>query len=119
MAEELRSKLEALTSALHQVNLDLQSPSKVSMDPSVLAEFRTMLDTVRLTAWTVHELTHARQAEENPKAVLSLLARERLKRFEQMANSICTDLDDGLLHRDSARGTLEFRIAALGKRLSA
>ena len=119
MADELRSKLEALTSALKQINQDLQSSSQAQVDAGALSEFRNMLDTVRLTAWTVHELSHARQAEENPKAVLSLLARERLKRFEQMANSICTDLDDGLLHRDSARNTLEFRMAALGKRLSA
>jgi hypothetical protein len=118
MPEELRSNLEALTVALKQVNEDLQSPSKMQVDAGALSEFRTVLDTVRLTAWTVHELTHARQATENPKAVLSLLARERVKRFEQMANSICSDLDEGLLHPESTRGALEFRIAAIGKRLS-
>ena len=119
MADDLRSKLEVLTSALKQINHDLQISSKAQVEAATLAEFRTMLDTVRLTAWTVHELTHARHAEENPEAVLALLARERLKRFEQMANDICSDLDEGMLHRDSARQTLEFRIAAIGKRLTA
>ena len=59
----------------------------------VLHEFRHAVDNVRLTAWSVSELSNAEQAKKNPDAVLTFLAAERLRRFDQMVRKLCADID--------------------------
>ena len=115
MADELRVFVESLTSGLQQLNNQLHS--NPSIDPGVLSEFRSAVDDIRTTAWKVHELSHARHAAEDPQAVIALVARERVKRFEQMASNICADLDSGILKPDPTRQTLSSPITGLGKRL--
>jgi hypothetical protein len=116
MADQLRDLVESLTSGLQQLNKHLHS--NPTIEPGVLSEFRSAVDDIRTTAWKVHELAHARHAAEDPQAVIALVARERVKRFEQMASNICADLDSGVLTPDLTRQTLSNPITGLGKRLS-
>jgi hypothetical protein len=115
MVEELDSAMERLTTDLRLLNERLQSESSGSIGS--LADFREVLDAIRLTAWTVHELSRARHGEEHSKEVLVLTANERTRRFGDMAVRLCSDLDSGILRRDSARDALLVRIDALRERL--
>jgi hypothetical protein len=72
---------------------------------------------VRLTAWTVHELSKARQGEEHASEVLVLTANERARRFGEMAVRLCSDLDSGFLKPEPVREPLTIRIEALRERL--
>ncbi len=66
-------------------------------DGPALREFRRALDNVRMTAWTLDELLNARQTRKDPQLVISFLTTERLRRFSQMVNDLCSDLEhDGL-----------------------
>lgn len=62
-------------------------------DGTALREFRQALDNARLTAWTVNELLNAHEIQRDPRAVISFLTAERLRRFSQMVNDFCSDLD--------------------------
>ena len=116
MSEELRSTLDRLALELRQLNQRLQA--ETSHQSESLNDFREAVDSVRLTAWTVYELSRARKAgEDDPSAVLVLTANERARRFRQMAVNLCSDLDSGFLRRELARDALSNRIDALKKRL--
>jgi hypothetical protein len=56
-------------------------------------EFRHAVDNVRLAAWNVSELIHARQGEEATDTMVGFLAGERLRRFDQLAKNICADVE--------------------------
>jgi hypothetical protein len=58
-----------------------------------LREFRQALDNVRMTAWTVNELMDARDLKKDPHTVLSFLTAERLRRFGQMVEDLCADIE--------------------------
>jgi hypothetical protein len=115
MPEELRCELERLTLELRSLNQRLQSvPSDHS---GSLSEFREAVDTIRLTAWTAHELSRAREGGRDSPGVLVLTAAERARRCGQMATSLCADLDSGFLRHESARQELASGIEALRQRL--
>jgi hypothetical protein len=86
-------RLSDLTAELRLLDRDLKS--NPSLNRPVLREFRQTLDDLRMTAWTVQELLDARQAQEDPKAVMSFLTAERLRRSRQMLRDLCTDLSSG------------------------
>jgi len=51
-----------------------------------------VLDSARLTAWTVSELLSAAEAQKDPAKVLSFVAAERLRRSNQMLKDLSTDI---------------------------
>src|SRR6478609_4535581 len=89
--ENLTLEIKQLTSELKRVEQRLKS--EAAPDIVALHEFRHAVDNVRLTAWSVSELSNAQQAKKNPDAVLTFLAAERLRRFDQMVRNLCADID--------------------------
>jgi hypothetical protein len=89
--ENLSSELRHFSVELRRLEQRLQS--EAAPDNVVLHEFRHAVDNVRLTAWSVSELSNAKQAKKNPDAVLTFLAAERLRRFDQMVRNLCADID--------------------------
>jgi hypothetical protein len=85
------SKLQNLSTELQTLDHDLKS--NLQLDAAALREFRQALDNIRLTAWIVSELLNARQIQRDPKAVISFLTAERLRRFSQMVKDLCGDMD--------------------------
>ena len=99
--------------------LDRALKSNTSLDESALREFREELDNVRLTAWTLNELLHARRRQQNPQAVIWFLTGERLRRFGQMARDLSADLEQhGASWPSQAVRDLENSLTLLGARLT-
>src|SRR5437660_10665897 len=98
----MNATLEPLSAELRQFSSELRRLEKrLQTDPApdavVLHEFRQAVDNVRLTAWSVSELINARYTKKNPDAVLSFLAAERLRRFDQMVRNLCADIERRLV----------------------
>lgn len=87
----LSLRLIDLTLELRSLDADLKA-GELPAGPQ-LREFRQALDNTRTTAWTVNELMDARHAGRDPRAVLSFLTAERLRRFSQMVKDLCHEID--------------------------
>jgi hypothetical protein len=87
----ISSRLKQISSELREIDIAL----KAGATPELLhlQEFRHMLDTARLTAWTVSELLNAVESQKDPANVLSFVAAERLRRSDQMLKDLSTDID--------------------------
>jgi hypothetical protein len=105
--ENLSSELRQFSSELRRLEQRLQSDA--APDIVALHEFRHAVDNVRLTAWSVSELINAQQAKRNPDAVLTFLAAERLRRFDQMVRNLCADIDRRVItfHTDGMESLLD------------
>ena len=115
-ARSFSSELRHLTAELRSLDRDLKA--RPSPTGNALREFRQALDNVRMTAWTVSELLNARQTQKNPQAVISFLTAERLRRFSQMAQDLCADLElDGDSWPTQGVKTLEASLTLLRERL--
>ncbi|MGH9565337.1 MAG: hypothetical protein ACRD4F_10305 [Candidatus Angelobacter sp.] len=88
---ELSAKLRQLAAELRQMETRLQAAP--AAETASLQEFRQALDNTRLTAWSVNEMMNTRNRASDGDSVLSFLAAERLRRFDQLARSMCADLD--------------------------
>ncbi len=111
------AKLRNLTTELRLLDRGLKS--NPSLSGAVLREFRQALDNVRMTAWTVNELLNARQSSKDPKAVVSFLTAERLRRFGQMVKDLSGDLEQaGSSWPAQGLKDLEKSIVLLRERLS-
>jgi hypothetical protein len=62
------------------------------LDPRVLTEFRDVLNRVRNVAWAAQQSVAARVTGEDPSAVGSLLAAERIRAAYQLCRVIQEDL---------------------------
>ena len=87
----LSSDTKRLTSELRRLVQRFQL--EPAPDPATLQEFRHAVDNVRLAAWNVSELIHARQGDETSDTMVGFLAGERLRRFDQLAKNICADIE--------------------------
>jgi len=87
----LSLRLIDLTLELRALDVNLKA-GEMPAGPQ-LREFRQALDNTRTTAWTVNELMDARHAGRDPRAVLSFLTAERLRRFSQMVKDLCVEID--------------------------
>jgi len=87
----LSSEIRRLSSELR--HLERRFQSEPAPDPAALSDFRHAVDGVRLAAWSVSELVHARQGEKDTDTALAFLATERLRRFDQLATSIRGDIE--------------------------
>ena len=88
----LSSRLVRLTAELEALDADLRTAH--DPDPRLLQDFRRVVDEVRNTAWTIGELINARASKKNPEIVLSFLASERMRRFNEMVLNLADDIDD-------------------------
>jgi hypothetical protein len=89
--ETLNVEIRHLASELRR----LEHRLRVEPDPDAdaLNEFRQSIDNARLTAWSVSELVSAHRTSKNRNTALAFVAAERLRRFEQLAKNICTDIE--------------------------
>src|SRR5258708_12902389 len=87
----IASELKRLSASLRRIEKRLQSEPAPS--PIHVNDFRQAVENVRLTAWTVSELINAKQTRRDPGAVLSFVAAERLRRFDQLVISLAEDID--------------------------
>ena len=92
-AQDLCEKLRILSSQLKDLDNDLKSVTMAEIH--VLHEFRSALDSARLTAWTASELLHARQNGVNLERMERFRTAERVRRITEMANELCTDMREG------------------------
>jgi spore coat polysaccharide biosynthesis protein SpsF (cytidylyltransferase family) len=74
------------------------------LDPRVLTEFRDVLNRVRNVAWAAQQSVAARVTGEDPSAVGSLLAAERIRAAYQLCRVIQEDLSKNEI--DFQRGQL-------------
>ena len=87
----LSSDTKHLTSELRRLAQRFQL--EPAPDAATLHEFRHAVDNVRLAAWNVSELIHARQGGEQADSMVGFLAGERLRRFDQLVRNICADVE--------------------------
>ena len=90
----LSSDTKRLTSELRRLAQRFQL--EPAPDPATLQEFRHAVDNIRLAAWNVSELIHARQGEkasDTSDTMVGFLAAERLRRFDQLVRNICADIE--------------------------
>jgi hypothetical protein len=73
--------------------LEKRFQSESTPDAAALDEFRHAVDGVRLAAWSVSELMNTRPGAKDPDSVITFLATERLRRFEQLTKSIRGDIE--------------------------
>src|SRR5438270_4367906 len=107
LSEDLSSEIMHFSADLKRLEQRLKS--EPSPDPLALNEFRHRVDNVRLTAWSISELINAERIKKNPDTVLSFLSAERLRRFEQLVKSLCSDIERGLItvRTDGMQGLCE------------
>ena len=84
------SRLKEISNELREIDLALKAGASPELPH--LQEFRHVLDSARLTAWTVSELLSAAEAQKDPAKVLSFVAAERLRRSNQMLKDLSTDI---------------------------
>lgn len=109
-------KLRSLTAELRMLDGTLRS--NAPLDSAALREFRHALDNVRLTAWTANELLDARRCQKDLQTVMSFLALQRLRRFSQMVEDLCSDFDrDGINWSDEGIKRLAGSLGGLCERL--
>jgi hypothetical protein len=66
--------------------------SSETADPRILTDFRDALNRVRNTAWAVEQFANSKVSETDPKAVLSVLAGERVRVTFQLCRLVESDL---------------------------
>jgi hypothetical protein len=98
--EDLTLEIKQLASELKRVEQRLKS--EAAPESAALSEFRHAVDNVRLTAWSVSELLNAERIKKNPDTVAAFLSAERLRRFDQLVKNLCSDIERGLVNRQSA-----------------
>ncbi|HLW53525.1 MAG TPA: hypothetical protein VKW06_11840 [Candidatus Angelobacter sp.] len=110
------ARLHALIKELQFTNQSLRTDAAV--DPAQLIELRTELDNLRTAAWTVSELHNARETRRDAGAVMSFLTSERIRRFRQMIDDFCSDLEhDGYSWPEASMHNLQESVSQLRERL--
>lgn len=79
VAEELRSIQDVLSCG-------------EEIEPRILTDFRDAVNRVRNTAWAVEQYANSKTTDTDPKAMLSLLAGERVRVAYQLFRLIESDL---------------------------
>ena len=94
-SESLTFEIKQLAAELRRMEKQLKAGPMP--DPVALNEFRHTVDNVRFTAWSVSELITAERVKKDPDKVLAFLSAERLRRFEQLVQNLCGDIERGAL----------------------
>ncbi|HYX54244.1 MAG TPA: hypothetical protein VE783_12385 [Candidatus Limnocylindrales bacterium] len=88
---ELSAFLKVLSSHVKQADEDLKGQNVP--DQETLQELRQSLDNLRMTAWTVSELMHARITDADARKLQAFLRAERVRRFHHMLADVIKDID--------------------------
>ncbi len=89
--EDLSLVLRCLSSELKRIERRLQT--ETAPDAVAVQEFRQAVDNARTTAFSVSELINVQRINQDTNDVVSFLAIERLRRFNQLARSLCSDIE--------------------------
>lgn len=115
--EDLSSEIKLLAAELRRLEQRLKS--EPMPDPMALNDLRHAVDNLRLTAWSVSELINAERINKDPDTVMAFLSAERLRRFEQLVKSLCSDIGRGLITvRTDGMGSLRESVNCLQQRLA-
>ena len=115
--EDLSSEVKLFAAELRRLEQRLKS--EPMPDPMALNDLRHAVDNLRLTAWSVSELINAERIKKNPDTVMAFLSAERLRRFEQLVKSLCSDIERGLITvRTDGMGSLRESVNGLQQRLA-
>lgn len=110
------SNLRVLINELYFADESLKKGSAI--DGPLLRDLRLALDNLRLTAWSVSEAQAVNQTPNAPNNVISFLRTERLRRFRQMVDVFCSDLErDGTGWSLTAVHELQESVGLLRERL--
>src|SRR5438270_3927512 len=93
--ESLTFEIKHLSAELKRIEQRLRT--EAAPDCTALNEFRQAVDNIRLTAWSVSELINADRINKDPNTVMAFLSAERLRRFDQLVKSLCSDIERGLI----------------------
>ena len=85
-------RLQHVTNELREIH-ELLTSSEAA-DPRILTDFRDALNRVRNTAWAVEQYANSKVSETDPKAVLSVLAGERVRVTFQLCKLVQSDLSN-------------------------
>lgn len=83
-------RLQNATSELRTVETLLDT---ADLDARILADFRDAVNRVRTTAWATQQYAETKDTHNDPTAVLSILAGERVRAAYQLCRALREDLD--------------------------
>lgn len=113
---ELSAFLRNLSSQVKQAEQDLKSHTVPEQE--ALQELRQSLDDLRMTAWTVSELMHARITDADARKLEAFLRAERLRRFHHMLGDVIADMDaHGIPGQSSSLDAVYDSVSLLQRRL--
>lgn len=85
----MSQRLQAATTELQELERLVLSGN---FSPRVLSEFRSAVDNVRQTAWTVQQWIGLQEQSRDPYTVMSALSTERVRRATQINRDLAIDL---------------------------
>jgi phosphoribosylpyrophosphate synthetase len=90
------TQTKSISQRLLATTLELQELEKLvvsgDFSPRVLSDFRSAVDNIRCTTWTVQQWIGLQQQSQDPYSVLSALSSERVRRATQIAKDLTLDL---------------------------
>jgi hypothetical protein len=87
--KSITQRLEAATSELQELERLVVSGD---FSPRVLSEFRSAVDNIRMTAWTVQQWIGLQEQSRDPYTVMTALSASRVARAIQMNKDLAMDL---------------------------
>jgi hypothetical protein len=117
-AQSMSRRLQSATAELQEIERLVLSGN---FSARVLSEFRSAVDNVRQTAWTVQQWIGLEQQSRDPYAVMNALSTERVRRATQINRDLAIDLQsleigletEGLKDLHSAVDSLHESLAPL------
>ena len=89
-AQSVSLRLQAATDELHALE---QLVTSGDVAPRVLSEFRSAVDSIRQTAFTIQQWTELQQQHHDPYTLLDKLSEERVRRATKIVKDLMTDLE--------------------------
>lgn len=88
-AQSIAQRLSLATNELQELEKLVVSGD---FSPRMLCDFRTAVDNIRRTSWTVQQWIGLKEQCRDPYSVLPALAAERVRRGTQLARELTLDL---------------------------
>ena len=105
--QSISKRLQAATAELQELEKLVLSSD---LSPRVLSDFRSAVDNIRLTAWTVQQWIGLQEQSRDPYSMLNSLSAERVRRATQIAKDLTMDLQSMEIGFET-EGLKEFAIA--------